>query len=157
MVVCSIMYYYGISEAVSETYQPKNFVILLYDKQNISRHVLKPFSFDITINVVDDETTTAWQVLRQMETNITQPGFKTRFLTYSILFIDDPVYFPGLRHMCSNVNECDEGMICAIENATRISTFGKITGGTPNTKACLCDEENGYEEDTRDYSCNMGK
>ncbi|CAD7085152.1 unnamed protein product [Hermetia illucens] len=64
--------------------------------------------------------------------------------------------YKGLRHMCSNVNECDEGMICAIENATRISTFGKITGGTPNTKACLCDEENGYEEDTRDYSCNMG-
>lgn len=47
---------------------------------------------------------------------------------------------PGLRHTCTDSNQCDEGMICT--NETKPST---VFRSSPS-KLCLCDEEVGYEE-----------
>lgn len=62
--------------------------------------------------------------------------------------------YKGLRHLCVSSNECDDNMICTTDNSTKTTSFGKISGS--QQKTCLCDEENGYEESLRDFTCNAG-
>ncbi|XP_055699605.1 uncharacterized protein LOC129799603 [Phlebotomus papatasi] len=64
--------------------------------------------------------------------------------------------FKGLRHMCSDVKECEEGMLCAVENSTKTTALGtKVPSSTADQqKLCLCDEDNGYSESPRNNNCS---
>lgn len=61
-------------------------------------------------------------------------------------------FFPELRHMCSNTDECDDGMICTVDtNATKSYQFNQNRNLPP---VCLCNGEDGYTEDKEDNNCN---
>lgn len=53
----------------------------------------------------------------------------------------------GLRHKCTDTNECENSMVCETENKNETVKGGvsKIYAGT-KTKLCLCDGDNGYTE-----------
>lgn len=54
-------------------------------------------------------------------------------------------------------SQCEEDMICSIDNATKTSTGFNRNSNTnfpqPQVKVCLCDEANGIVEDKYN-SCN---
>ncbi|XP_059610413.1 uncharacterized protein LOC132257497 [Phlebotomus argentipes] len=64
--------------------------------------------------------------------------------------------FKGLRHMCADTNQCDEGMLCAVENSTKTTALGsKVpTSAGDQQKVCLCDEDAGYSESPRNNNCS---
>jgi hypothetical protein len=51
----------------------------------------------------------------------------------------------GLRHLCNEVDDCEDGMTCAVENATKPAAFGAKAQAT-SYKVCLCDDEDGWYE-----------
>lgn len=56
----------------------------------------------------------------------------------------------GLRHTCTESGQCDDGMICGIDNKTRTAAVGSFQ----SFKLCLCDEEVGYQESFNLNICN---
>lgn len=54
-------------------------------------------------------------------------------------------------------NQCEDDMVCAIDNSTKTTGFNRNTNTNfpqPQVKLCLCDEANGVVEDVKDNSCN---
>uniref|UniRef100_A0A1L8D9U6 Uncharacterized protein n=2 Tax=Nyssomyia neivai TaxID=330878 RepID=A0A1L8D9U6_9DIPT len=63
--------------------------------------------------------------------------------------------FKGLRHMCSDNNQCEEGMLCAVENSTKTTALGnKVSSTADQQKLCLCDEDAGFSESIRNNNCS---
>lgn len=60
------------------------------------------------------------------------------------------VFFIELRHVCSNGDECDEGMLCAID--TNSTKYGNRNQNQP--QVCLCNGDDGFTEDVEDNNCN---
>lgn len=60
--------------------------------------------------------------------------------------------FTELRHVCSNNDECDDGMLCAVDRNNTKSTHGNQNQNQP--QVCLCNGDDGYKEDVEDNSCN---
>lgn len=54
-------------------------------------------------------------------------------------------FFTGLRHKCTDTTECEDSMVCEVENKNETikGAVSKLYGAT---KLCLCDKENGYAE-----------
>ena len=75
---------------------------------------------------------------------------------YSIFSINIFFLLVALRHICVDSNQCEDEMICVSENVTKTTTgFNRNSNNNaPTTKVCLCDEENGFQEDLRDNRCN---
>jgi hypothetical protein len=60
----------------------------------------------------------------------------------------------GLRHQCTTTDECEDAMICEINNSTK-STISKNTKNNVNKeKLCLCDEVSGITENVHENHCN---
>lgn len=62
--------------------------------------------------------------------------------------------------MCTDTNDCEENLICVMENATKPATSGFGSQRAPqysNVKVCECDVENGSVENPRDGSCSGNK
>lgn len=59
-----------------------------------------------------------------------------------------------LRHQCTDSNQCDDDLICGVDNATKSTGFNRNPSPQLSAKVCLCDEENGYTEDVEDNACN---
>lgn len=55
--------------------------------------------------------------------------------------------------MCQELENCEDGMVCVQENATKPAAFG-VKQSTNQHKVCLCDEEAGYEEDLHGHHCS---
>lgn len=64
------------------------------------------------------------------------------------------VSISGLRHLCQELINCEDGMICAIENATKPAAFGAKVQPASQYKVCLCDEADGWVEDLRGTHCS---
>lgn len=62
--------------------------------------------------------------------------------------------FSELRHMCTDSNQCDTELICGHDNQTKSTGFNRNPSSTSTPKICLCDEENGYQEDFEDNNCS---
>lgn len=60
------------------------------------------------------------------------------------------IYFVELRHVCSNSEECDEGMLCSPDVNNTKPAFGNRN----QPQVCLCNSESGYSEDVEDNTCN---
>lgn len=58
-----------------------------------------------------------------------------------------------LRHLCTDDKQCDDELICGMDNATKSTGFNR-NPQTQAPKICLCDEDNGYTEDVEDNNCN---
>lgn len=58
-----------------------------------------------------------------------------------------------LRHLCNDDKQCDDDLICSVDNATKSTGFNRNPSSSA-PKICLCDEENGYSEDVEDNNCN---
>ncbi|XP_049884400.1 uncharacterized protein LOC126379615 isoform X2 [Pectinophora gossypiella] len=56
----------------------------------------------------------------------------------------------NLYHICSNSDECNEGLICLQPNITFSTPHLRVY--TPQDRICLCDSENGYKE--KEHTCN---
>ncbi|XP_045456326.1 uncharacterized protein LOC123666165 [Melitaea cinxia] len=56
-----------------------------------------------------------------------------------------------LYHVCSNSDECNDGLICGTPNITGLPP-AHLRVQPPDTKICLCDTENGYRE--REHTCS---
>ncbi|KAJ2941918.1 hypothetical protein O0L34_g10733 [Tuta absoluta] len=56
----------------------------------------------------------------------------------------------NLYHLCSNSDECNDGLVCLLPNITATTPHLRVYGNSE--KICLCDTENGYKE--KDHSCN---
>lgn len=59
----------------------------------------------------------------------------------------------GLRHLCQELDNCEDGMVCESEISTKPAAFGAKTS-TNQYKVCLCDKEGGWEEDVRGHHCS---
>ncbi|XP_013196387.1 uncharacterized protein LOC106139477 [Amyelois transitella] len=57
----------------------------------------------------------------------------------------------SLYHVCSNSDECNEGLICGAPNVTSASP-PHMKVFSPQDKICLCDSENGFKE--KDHTCS---
>lgn len=54
--------------------------------------------------------------------------------------------------MCNGHDECDEGMLCTIDtNATKSYGFNRNQNVY---QVCLCNVDEGYQEDKDDNNCN---
>lgn len=62
-------------------------------------------------------------------------------------------FFTGLRHLCQELDNCEDGMVCEPENATKPAAFGAKVS-TSQYKICLCDEVAGYEESISGHHCS---
>ncbi|KAJ6638600.1 hypothetical protein Bhyg_11337 [Pseudolycoriella hygida] len=65
----------------------------------------------------------------------------------------------GLHHLCTDNSQCEEDMICGMENATKTTGFNRNSNTNfpqPQNKVCLCDEANGIVEEVKYHSCNGG-
>uniref|UniRef100_A0A336L3L3 CSON002765 protein n=1 Tax=Culicoides sonorensis TaxID=179676 RepID=A0A336L3L3_CULSO len=60
----------------------------------------------------------------------------------------------GLRHLCQELINCEDGMVCAVENATKPAAFGAKVQPVSQYKVCLCDEADGWVEDLRGTHCS---
>lgn len=61
-------------------------------------------------------------------------------------------YCIELRHVCSNSDDCDDGMLCAHDTNNTKSAFGNRNPNQP--QVCLCNGDEGYAEDIEDNNCN---
>ncbi|XP_053622327.1 uncharacterized protein sosie isoform X3 [Plodia interpunctella] len=57
----------------------------------------------------------------------------------------------SLYHVCSNSDECNEGLICGAPNVTTASP-PHMKVFSPQDKICLCDSDNGFKE--KDHTCS---
>lgn len=62
-------------------------------------------------------------------------------------------FLTGLRHLCQKLTDCEDGMVCKPENATKPAAFGQRVA-TASINICLCDEEVGWFEDARGFHCS---
>lgn len=79
--------------------------------------------------------------------------FKRLFFTlfFFLSLISDLIL--ELRHLCNDDKQCDDDLICGVDNATKSTGFNRNPSSSA-PKICLCDEENGYSEDVEDNNCN---
>ncbi|KAL4708900.1 hypothetical protein ACJJTC_001699 [Scirpophaga incertulas] len=57
----------------------------------------------------------------------------------------------SLYHVCSNSDECNDGLVCGTPNITGTPP-PHLRMHAPGDKICLCDQENGYKE--REHTCS---
>lgn len=55
--------------------------------------------------------------------------------------------------MCQQLTDCEDGMVCQAENATKPAAFGQRVA-TASIMVCLCDEEGGWYEDLKGHHCS---
>jgi hypothetical protein len=61
----------------------------------------------------------------------------------------------GLRHQCRRTDDCEDYMICRVNNGTKTTILNSLSkDNSKKEMLCLCDEESGYMENIYDKHCN---
>jgi hypothetical protein len=61
----------------------------------------------------------------------------------------------GLRHQCRRTDDCEDYMVCRVNNSTKTTILSTISkDNSKKEMLCLCDEEGGYMENIYDKHCN---